>query len=101
MVFEKVLKAGSGKLAKDLNSTVSAINSLEKQYEEYSDQEKNKTWQTVRFIPSNEWTIGVLGIGAIGEHVALSLSNFGYDVKGWSRSKKNFDGITKFKAKIS
>ena len=62
--------------------------------EEYSDQEKNKKWQTVRFIPNNEWTIGVLGIGAIGEHVALSLSNFGYDVKGWSRSKKRFDGIT-------
>ena len=61
--------------------------------EEYLDQERNKKWQTVRFIPSNEWTIGVLGIGAIGEHVALSLSNFGYAVKGWSRSKKKFDDI--------
>ena len=56
--------------------------------EEYKKFEKEKKWQAVDFIPSNRWNIGVLGIGAIGKHVALSLSNFGYNVKGWSRSKK-------------
>ena len=61
--------------------------------EEYKKFEKEKKWQAVDFIPSNRWNIGVLGIGAIGKHVALSLSNFGYNVKGWSRSKKNIDGI--------
>ena len=61
--------------------------------DEYKQFEKEKKWQAVDFIPSNRWNIGVLGIGAIGKHVALSLSNFGYNVKGWSRSKKNIDGI--------
>ena len=54
--------------------------------EEYKKFEKEKKWQAIDFIPSNRWNIGVLGIGAIGKSVALSLSNFGYNVKGWSRS---------------
>ena len=48
MVFDKVLKAGSGKLSKDLNSTVSAINNLEKQYEGYSDQELRDGFQSLK-----------------------------------------------------
>ena len=61
--------------------------------DKYIQFEKEKKWQSVEFTPSNKWNIGVLGIGAIGKHVALSLSNFGYNVMGWSRSEKNIKEI--------
>ena len=60
---------------------------------DYLEQQKNKIWKTVNFIPGNNWTIGILGIGAIGSHVAKSLTNFGYKIKGWSKNKKNIQNV--------
>ena len=37
--------------------------------------------------------IGVYGIGAIGGVVAQDLKSLGFDVNGWSRTKKNINGI--------
>ena len=37
MVFDKLLTVGSGKLSKELNSIVDAINKLEEEFEGYSD----------------------------------------------------------------
>jgi glyoxylate/hydroxypyruvate reductase A len=41
-------------------------------------------------------TVGVLGLGAIGAQIARAVANFGYPVRGWSRSGKHIDGVTGF-----
>jgi len=66
---------------------------------DYLEQQKNKIWKTVNFIPGNNWTIGILGIGAIGSHVAKSLTNFGYKIKGWSKNKKNIQNVECYSGK--
>ena len=41
-------------------------------------------------------TVGVLGLGAIGAHIAQAARLFGYPVRGWSRRAKQLDGIDSF-----
>jgi glyoxylate/hydroxypyruvate reductase A len=41
-------------------------------------------------------TVGVLGLGAIGAHIAQAAQLFGYPVRGWSRTPKPIDGVETF-----
>jgi len=41
-------------------------------------------------------TVGVLGLGAIGAHIARAVQLFGYPVRGWSRTPKQLDGVECF-----
>jgi len=41
-------------------------------------------------------TVGVLGLGAIGAHIAQAVQLFGYPVRGWSRTAKQIDGVETF-----
>jgi glyoxylate/hydroxypyruvate reductase A len=40
--------------------------------------------------------VGVLGLGAIGAHIAQAARILGYPVRGWSRTPKRLDGIECF-----
>ncbi|WP_395168337.1 NAD(P)-dependent oxidoreductase [Piscirickettsia salmonis] len=40
--------------------------------------------------------IGIMGLGSVGKEVAMKLSNTGFNVAGWSRSKKSMNSITSF-----
>jgi len=82
LVFDKVLKAGSGKLSKDLNSTVSAINNLEKQYEEYSDQElRNGFLSLKQKVTDNIFGAEVEGFAYVREAAKRKLNQRHYDVQ--------------------
>ncbi len=41
-------------------------------------------------------TVGVLGLGAIGAHIAQAARLFGYPVRGWSRTPKRLEGVECF-----
>ena len=41
-------------------------------------------------------TVGVLGLGAIGAHIAQAARLFGYPVRGWSRTAKQLEGVACF-----
>jgi glyoxylate/hydroxypyruvate reductase A len=41
-------------------------------------------------------TVGIMGLGVIGAHVARQLQLHGYRVRGWSRSAKSIEGIEAF-----
>ena len=58
----------------------------------HADQ-RNKVWgrRWPQYTP--ETHIGVLGIGAIGTDVAQKLQALGFQVHGWSRTKKSLDGV--------
>jgi glyoxylate/hydroxypyruvate reductase A len=52
-----------------------------------------------RWLPQNypaPWDrkVGVMGLGALGEVVAATLRQFGFQVRGWSRSPKAIGGIS-------
>jgi len=48
---------------------------------------------------SSAWpavTVGVLGLGAIGAHIAESIARFDYPVLGWSRTAKALPSVQSF-----
>ncbi len=62
----------------------------------YVDQKREGFWSRHDPVPKENCTVGILGLGEIGEVVAESLLMNGYPVLGWSRSKKEMNGIQTF-----
>lgn len=44
----------------------------------------------------NDFTVGVMGLGVLGQRVCKALQQFEYPVVGWSRSQKSIDGVQCF-----
>ena len=43
-----------------------------------------------------DFPVGVMGLGVLGERVAKALNVFEFPVRGWSRSPKHIDGVQTF-----
>ena len=43
-----------------------------------------------------DFPVGVLGLGVLGERVARALAQFDFPVNGWSRTPKAIDGVRTF-----
>jgi len=59
----------------------------------YAAQQRRKLWQDHYLKTPQERTVGVLGLGKLGAAAAHRLKSNGFNVFGWSRSKKTLDGI--------
>ncbi len=60
----------------------------------YRDQQTRAHWQQHEdrgHIPNP--TVGVMGLGEMGGHVATKIAEFGYTVVGWSRSPKPMERL--------
>ncbi|MGV2977643.1 2-hydroxyacid dehydrogenase [Roseibium alexandrii] len=62
----------------------------------YMRQQRDHVWQHHLLKTPQEVTIGVLGIGELGSASALRLKANGFNVLGWSRSRKTLKGIETF-----
>lgn len=62
----------------------------------YFDQKRTGEWKPHGNISKTSTPIGIMGLGEMGLHVATLLSQHGYKVNGWSRSKKELDGVSTF-----
>ena len=67
---------------------------FQRDFDRYFAQQADAQWHEVPLIDKADWPVGVLGLGAIGTHVARALTADGFPVHGWSRSPKSLDGVT-------
>jgi glyoxylate/hydroxypyruvate reductase len=51
-------------------------------------------WHYIHPRPLSDVKVGVLGLGGLGGSAALSLARLGFDVRGWSRTPKEIEGVT-------
>ncbi len=61
---------------------------------QYEQHQAEYAWRPIRQVPACERTVGILGVGEMGQASARALVNLGFDVIGWSRSKKTIEGVT-------
>ncbi len=54
----------------------------------YVALQKQNTWQVLRPVLREQWPIGIMGYGQIGQKVAQSLTGLGYPVAAWVRSPR-------------
>src|SRR5271168_4288906 len=52
-----------------------------------------KRWAPKVQWPANAISVGVMGLGTLGAAAGIALARFGFRVSGWSRSRREIDGI--------
>ncbi|WP_300022653.1 glyoxylate/hydroxypyruvate reductase A [uncultured Maribacter sp.] len=62
----------------------------------YKEQEAKNTWKQHNYKTVDETTISILGLGKIGGYVAEKFAQFGFNVKGWSNSKKQIPNVKSY-----
>lgn len=62
-------------------------------YRQYQSQE---LWKPRSYKRTDETTVGIMGLGAIGQVIGKLLVKNGFRVTGWSKSKKEVEGIKSF-----
>jgi glyoxylate/hydroxypyruvate reductase A len=62
----------------------------------YAAQQSRAEWKLLRPLRHAEFPVGVMGMGVLGTHVARALARLGFPVLGWSRGKKQVDGVRPF-----
>ncbi len=62
----------------------------------YTQYKADKMWKPRSYQSAFEVKVGIMGIGAIGSVIAQLLDKVGFQVTGWSRSKKELGAIRTF-----
>ncbi|MDQ0455412.1 2-hydroxyacid dehydrogenase [Rhizobium paknamense] len=63
----------------------------------YQRQQREKLWNELALQPeARDVTVGVMGLGVLGEDAARKLKTMGFTVIGWSRRQKVLEGIETF-----
>lgn len=63
----------------------------------YLKQQREKLWHEIDMQPeAREVTVGVMGLGVLGLDAVRKLKVMGFNVIGWSRRKKEIEGIETF-----
>ncbi|MGF6596080.1 glyoxylate/hydroxypyruvate reductase A [Paraburkholderia sp. GAS448] len=64
-----------------------------RRFDEYARLQAEHRWQVLDPHPRATFTVGVLGLGVLGAHVAGTLAGLGVPVRGYSRSAKQIEGV--------
>lgn len=60
----------------------------------YGSQQQARSWHEIPLQPeARDITVGVMGLGVLGRDAARKLKTMGFNVIGWSRHKKQIEGI--------
>jgi glyoxylate/hydroxypyruvate reductase A len=59
----------------------------------YLRQQREAKWMPQPVLPAAQRRIGVLGLGSLGQAVLDALRRFGFDCAGWSRTRKDLEGV--------
>jgi len=67
-----------------------------RRFDEYHLLQQQQKWQPLDPHQQDNFIIGILGAGVLGKSVAQKLVELGFNVRCWSRSPKQIDGVESF-----
>lgn len=67
-----------------------------RRFDEYDALQRDHKWEKLTPHARDEFTVGVLGLGVLGTKVVEALTTLGVPVRGFSRTKKDIDGVRTF-----
>jgi glyoxylate/hydroxypyruvate reductase A len=53
-------------------------------------------WRPIEVLPASTRTVGVMGLGVLGQAVLERLRSFGFQLRGWNRSARDIEGVETF-----
>ncbi len=69
-----------------------------RQHQTYEAQRRQRIWRELVQPEAKEITVGIMGFGVLGQDAAAKLKALGFNVIGWSRSRKQVAGFETFDA---
>jgi glyoxylate/hydroxypyruvate reductase len=69
-----------------------------RQVKAYDEQARKRIWKELPQPEAREVTVGVMGLGVLGQDAVAKLRVMGFDVIGWSRRRRDIEGITTYDA---
>lgn len=60
------------------------------------DAQSRASWEAKDQWAASAVRVGIMGLGELGQDAAEVLARIGFDVAGWSRTRKHLDGITSY-----
>ena len=67
-----------------------------REFDGYESDVASGKWSYRKPRARNDYPVGVMGVGVLGERVSRALAQFDFPVLGWSRSEKTVAGVTCF-----
>lgn len=84
-------------LAADMSEHVLALILANlKHLEHYKVDQFNKIWKPLQYLRIADVRVGILGLGTLGQVLANDLVRFGFQVQGWSSSRKSVEKVKSF-----
>lgn len=65
-------------------------------FDHFERQTRARLWDYQPALRKADFPIGVMGIGVLGGAIAAQLRTLGFTVSGWSRSRREIEGVTCF-----
>ena len=69
-----------------------------RQHQTYAAQRQKRVWRELAQPEAKDLTVGIMGFGVLGQDSASKLKTLGFNVIGWSRSRKSIEGFETFDA---
>ncbi|MCP1335427.1 2-hydroxyacid dehydrogenase [Futiania mangrovi] len=63
---------------------------------DYERQQRERVWKPLDAPMAPNRTVGILGLGTLGRDLAERLVHLRFQVRGWSRTRKEMEGVTCF-----
>jgi glyoxylate/hydroxypyruvate reductase A len=86
----------AGMAAQMVDYVVHAVLRYFRRFDEYEKQARRGIWSPLPAFAREDFSIGVMGMGALGQRVLDALAPFGFPLRGWSRTEKRREGVTCF-----
>ena len=64
-----------------------------REFDAYEAEGRASRWSYRKPRDRKDFSVGVMGLGVLGERVAKAIGQFELPVNGWSRSAKSIDGL--------
>ncbi len=71
-----------------------------REFDAYEADVAGGKWSYRKPRARTDFPVGVMGLGVLGERVALALKQFDFSVRGWSRSAKTVHGVQCFSGDV-
>lgn len=71
-----------------------AVLDLHRDMPAYRRAQRGREWQPLPVRTAAECSVGVLGLGSLGQAVLALLVALGFDAAGWSRSRRELPGVS-------
>lgn len=73
-----------------------SVLALHRDFFDYAEQQVKRKWDALEVPPASSRTVGVMGMGVLGQAVLERLASFGFRLRGWNRSPRQMPGVESF-----